>query len=169
MEANDFIRRQVAFMRALGDAAMNGTTEEQFNWQPPGTANTIRAAFIHLTHSEDFFIQVVIQGQPRLWESGGWGDRLGLATVPGRGRGWEEVTTKAVPLAPALEYAQAVRAATAAYLETMTAQELDREVRLFGSQQPVGQVLVTLVVHTLGHTGEIAAIKGIQGVKGLPF
>ena len=72
-------------------------------------------------------------------------------------------------MAPALEYQQAVRAATDAYLETLIAEELDREVRFFGSMQPVANVLTTLVAHTMGHAGDIAAIKGLQGVKGLPF
>jgi len=28
---------------------------------------------------------------------------------------------------------------------------------------------MTLVVHSAGHAGEIAAVKGMQGIKGLPF
>jgi hypothetical protein len=30
-------------------------------------------------------------------------------------------------------------------------------------------VLAQLVVHGTGHMGEIAALKGVQGVKGLPM
>jgi hypothetical protein len=30
-------------------------------------------------------------------------------------------------------------------------------------------VLAMMVVHASAHAGEIAALKGIQGVKGLPF
>ncbi len=169
MDAKAFITRQINLVRFLSDSAMNETTDEQFNWQPPGTANTIRASFIHMVHAEDFFIQHVIQRQPRLWESENWAARFEINTPPGRGRGWEEVTAKPLPVAPALEYQQAVRAATEAYLERLTAEELDREVRFFGAMQPVAQVLATLVAHTMGHAGDIAAIKGLQGVKGLPF
>jgi uncharacterized damage-inducible protein DinB len=169
MDATAFITRQINLMHFLCEAATNETTDEQFNWQPPGTANTIRASFIHMVHAEDFFIHHVIQGKPRLWESENWAAKFEINTPPGRGRGWEEVTAKPLPVAPALEYQKAVRADTDAYLETLTAEELDREVRFFGGMQPVAQVIATLVAHTMGHSGDIAAIKGMQGVKGLPF
>lgn len=37
-----------------------------------------------------------------------------------------------------------------------------------GGERPVAEVLATLVVYTMGHAGEIAALKGVLGVKGLP-
>jgi uncharacterized damage-inducible protein DinB len=169
MDAKAYITQQITLMQFLSDGATNGTTDEQFNWQPPGTANTIRASFIHMTHAEDFFFQHVLQGKPRLWESEDWAGKFGISIPPVRGRGWEEVTAQALAVAPAIEYQQAVRAATDAYLEVLTPEEFDREVRFFGAMQPVALVLATFVAHTMGHAGDIAAIKGLQGVKGLPF
>ena len=38
-----------------------------------------------------------------------------------------------------------------------------------GRKIPAGELLMISVVHTASHAGEMAAIKGIQGLKGLPF
>jgi uncharacterized damage-inducible protein DinB len=67
------------------------------------------------------------------------------------------------------EYAEAVRNATDEYLARLTDDELDRQVSFFGSESPVAGVLVRFVAHTAGHAGEIAAVKGMQGLHGLPF
>ena len=58
---------------------------------------------------------------------------------------------------------------TDAYLANLCAGDLDRKVRFFdGSERPLADVLVILIVHTASHAGEIAALKGVQGVQGLP-
>jgi hypothetical protein len=72
-------------------------------------------------------------------------------------------------LAPLLDYLQQVRAATDAYLAGVTPEELDRIVQIAGQDRPVAQVFVLLVVHSAAHTGEISALKGVSGAKGLPF
>lgn len=169
MQASEYIQRQVIAMRRLIDAIMQDTTDEQFNWAPGGTANAIRVTYVHMIAAEDMYIQAVLQGQPRIWESAGWGAQLGLSAPPGRDRGWDELKRTTLPLAPVAAYAQAVRGATDAYLEALTAEELDRQVAFLGGQRPVADVLATLIIHSVGHAGEIAALKGMQGVKGLPF
>ena len=89
MNALDYVRRQLAVMRRQVDSALQGTTDEQFNWLPPGAANSIAATFSHLLATEDFYIQTVL--------------------------------------------------------------------------------LCTLVVHSAAHAGDIATLKSVRGVKGLPF
>jgi hypothetical protein len=42
-------------------------------------------------------------------------------------------------------------------------------VSFAGKMFPAAEVLMILIVHTASHAGEIAAIKGMQGIKGLPF
>ena len=122
-----------------------------------------------MVSAEDLFIQMLIQGKPWVWEVEGWAEKVGVTALPGGGRGWDEVRSKHLAVAPAMAYEQALRVATDAYLATLTAEELDRPINLFGAQRPVAAALTMLSVHTLGHAGEIAALKGVQGVKGLPF
>jgi uncharacterized damage-inducible protein DinB len=71
-------------------------------------------------------------------------------------------------LASVLDYQRAIHAATEAYLADLTPEELDRKITAFGNERPA-EVLTLAAVHVASHTGEIAAVKGMQGVKGLPF
>ena len=63
----------------------------------------------------------------------------------------------------------AVRAETDAYLAGLTPEELDRKVTTFMGELPVGAVLALFIGHQAHHLGEVSALKGAQGVKGLPF
>lgn len=72
-------------------------------------------------------------------------------------------------VAPVLEYAAAVHSATHDYLARLTEDELDRRVDFFGRENSVADVLTGFVSHTACHAGEIAAVKGAQGLQGLPF
>jgi uncharacterized damage-inducible protein DinB len=169
MNAAQFVRLQVAEAHRSTDAAMAGVTDEQFNWLPPGTANPIKSALLHMVAGEDIFFQLVLQGRPPLWATGGWGERIGLTDAPGGGRGWEEACRTELSVASAMAYAEAVCTATDDYLARLTDEELDRQVDFFGQQSPVALVLAMFVSHTAGHAGEIAAVKGVQGLQGVPF
>jgi hypothetical protein len=169
MNATRFVQQQVAEAHSLNDAAMAGVTADQFNWLPPGTINPIKCAFLHAVGGEDIFFQLILQGRPPLWATGGWAGRIGLAQAPGGGQGWEEARSTTLALTPVLEYAEAVRSATNEYLARLTDDELDRQVSFFGTESSVAVVLARFVTHTACHTGEIAAAKGVQGLQGLPF
>jgi hypothetical protein len=169
MDAREFIQIQIAAARRFNDSVMQDLADDPFNWCPPGTANPISSTFLHIVAGEDLFIQTLLQGKPRLWESQGWAARIGVQATPGRGQGWDEVRNACIPLGPLLEYQVAVRAATDAYLTTLSASELERLADFPGGARRVAEVLAILAVHILGHSGEIAAIKGTQGLKGLPF
>lgn len=170
MDVTDYVRRQMAGVRRIYDAAIGGTTDDQFNWNPPGEANAIRVTLVHLLATEDALIQGAILGMPRLWDSERWGERVGLTATPGGpGGNWDEIKGASLALAPVLAYGEAVHAATDRYLFSLTAAELDREASLRGGSTPVAGALLMLASHTLLHAGDIAAVKGIQGVKGLPF
>ncbi len=62
-----------------------------------------------------------------------------------------------------------MQAATDAYLERLADEDLDREVTMMGGTRQVADALTTVAAHTLEHSGEIAALKGVQGGKGLPY
>jgi len=66
---------------------------------------------------------------------------------------------------PILAYQQVVRAATDAYLDKLTPGELDRVVKSARGERSVATMFIHLVNHALIHSGEIAALKGIQTGK----
>jgi uncharacterized damage-inducible protein DinB len=169
MHTKDYILLQLSSLREQARDTLQDTTESQLNWTPPGTVNSIKATFLHLVTCEDVYIQGVLRNKPLVWETGGWDKRIGLENIPGVGDGWEQVKAANLALAPLLEYDQAVQSATRAYLEKLDDEELTRVVRFYDNDVPAAAVLVFLVTHSSGHLGEIAAVKGMQGAKGLPF
>jgi hypothetical protein len=169
MNVKAYIQQQFANAHHQIDIVMQDLTEEQFNWVPPGTINPISAVLVHILGGEDFFIQAILQGKPRGWDVQGWSGKVGIQAPPGPGHGWEEFKTLRLPIAPVMDYGQAVREATDAYLANLTAEELDRQVNFASRMMPAAEVLMMSVVHTASHAGEIAAVKGMQGIKGLPF
>ena len=169
MDAIAYIQRQVDDLRRQINMVLQDTTDDQLNWAPPGTANPIGVTLLHTIGGEDLFVQQWLQSKPRLWESGNWSERIGVEAVPGGGRGWEECRKVHLCLAPIMEYQEIVCSATADYISRLKPEDLDRKIMLFGSESPLADVLVRLVNHAAGHMGEIAALKGIQGVKVLPF
>jgi len=169
MDIKTYFQNQMANVRRQVDVVVEGITDEQFNWPPPGTISPISAILIHMVVGEDYFIQNVIQGKALYWEDSQWGRKIGVQTTPEQGRSWEEFKTIKVLVAPVLAYMQAIRIATDSYLADLSMDELDRRVNFAGNEIPVSEMLMTLVVHSASHAGEIAAVKGMQGIKGLPF
>jgi hypothetical protein len=162
MDTIEFIRQLLAAVRRQTDESMKDMTVEQFNWTPPGSANPISAIFVHFLNSEDAFVQTQMQGKPKLWDEGGWAEKTGVKVPPGYSGGWEEVKNMTLALEPILAYQQVVRAATETYLNSLTTDDLDRVVKTARGDRSLATIFAIAINHTLIHSGEIAALKGIQ-------
>ena len=167
MTISEYIKLSFAGLRRTIDSTMKEMTPELFNWPPPGTANTISATFVHFMHTEDHFIQVIIQGVPTVWENSGWSARTGIPKPPGIGEDWSDFKHRQTALPPLMDYKTAVWAATDAFLAKLTGEEMERKVKFANGERTVAEMLILCVSQAHGHMGEIAALKGIQGVKGL--
>jgi uncharacterized damage-inducible protein DinB len=167
MESKEFIHHQMAGVRKQVEGVLNGMTDEQFNWTPPGTGNSISSTYIHMLASEDRSIQVTLQGKQRIWDVEGWAEKIGLQETPGVANAWEPAKGKSLTLSCLSGYEQAVRAATEVYLAQLTSQELDRKITVNGRERLVADVISGTALHIMLHAGEIAALKGMQGIKGL--
>jgi hypothetical protein len=67
------------------------------------------------------------------------------------------------------EYANGVYAATDEYLASIADGDLDREIDMGpAGKDPLGRLLTIMMGNVAWHTGEIACLKGLQGVKGYP-
>jgi hypothetical protein len=67
-------------------------------------------------------------------------------------------------------YKEAVYASVASFIDGLTAEELDRDIQAPAGPMRVADALTNaLVGNTLTHTGDISALKGIQGATSYPF
>ncbi|HEV8639210.1 MAG TPA: DinB family protein [Chloroflexota bacterium] len=165
------VRGSLSDAHWLLEQVVDGLAEEHLHWVPPGTANTIAATYAHVVGSEDVFVQEILLGRTPLGE-GEWSGRAGISLrVPRRGADWFEWSRRVrVDVVTARAYAAAVYAASDAYLAGLEPDALGRPP---SAPVPGGQTLGwlvnnLLVQHAALHGGEIAVLRGIQGLHGLP-
>jgi hypothetical protein len=180
MDTITALREQLASSHWLLEQCVEGLTPQQLRWWPPGTANSVADNYLHVVLNEDDIVQGVLQGKRPLSASV-WAAQTGLATPPvvhGAGAHqsveWARwVRSVRVDWPAFRQYARAVYAASDDYLAGLQAAELDNRVdlSLFGlGIQSLNWALYNLIIgHASTHTGEIAAVKGVQGLQGHPF
>jgi hypothetical protein len=154
-------------------ATLEGITNDQADFQPQGKALSVAAVWIHHVEGEDTFLGT-ISGQPTL-ESGAWANKTGF-NQPQPTDNWAETypawskTIKA-DTAPLLDYTKAVFATSELYVATLTPEDLDQTINMGHMGNPTVLTVISsyIISHCLSITGEISAIKGVQGLKGYPW
>ncbi len=67
-------------------------------------------------------------------------------------------------------YATAVQEAALGYVSSLSDADLDREIETqFFGRKSLAWVIQLIGLHCAGHAGDMASVKGMQGLKGLPF
>ena len=167
MELSEVIKTQIDQAHTTMLQVVEDLSDEQLHHRLPGaTINPIAGVLAHAVISEDRFTNAVLRGDQRLFETG-WGERLGLVEAE-RDHRFEDFALR--DRAAFMQYANEVFAGTERYLASVRPDDLERPVKLRDRELPAGQVLARLVAgHSLQHSGEMAAIKGAMGLKGLPF
>ena len=170
-DAVAIVRSNLADGHWLLEQVVDGLTEDQMHWTPSGTANTIAATYAHVVASEDLFVQETLQRRPTL-EQGDWRGRDGISLpVPRRGADWFAWSRRVRVDLPAVRaYAAAVYAASGAYMAGLDPAALGRppDAPVPGGQTSSWLVHNLLVQHAAVHNGEIAVLRGLQGLQGLP-
>jgi hypothetical protein len=167
----EMLRAQLKDAHDALEGTMQDVTPELFSAPAPGAANSVGERYSHLATAEDNLIQGVLQGKAPLMSST-WEGRTGISE-PRFGTDPEHARRVRTDMAGVRPYAQAVYAASDAYLASLSDADLDREVDMstvgFG-KRPVWWILSRLVVgHVYEVHGEVAAIKGALGAKGFPY
>jgi hypothetical protein len=177
MDAITFIRQHLTAAHDLVEETMSDVTGNLLHPIPPGNANPLGATYAHVVISEDMLVHGILQGVPPLFGTT-WAGRTGLSEpMPMPGPEWANYSSWArrvrIDLPVLREYAQAVYTNTDQYLATLSPDDLDKQLDL--TRQGFGRVSLAWALSRLilGHVdnicGELAALKGIQGVKGYPF
>lgn len=168
MDYIEWLRNEVAEGHIMGDQVMDGLTHEVAHWEPGGTTNNIAQLMAHLTMGQDRAVNVAIRGEQSVFDLRGWGEKTGIPAARGAvwNKGWK------LNLDAFREYRSQVNASVKAFFATAKPTDFEGDVE-WG---PPGMVRSRLWVlgtpataHVRFHCGEISTIKGLQGLKGLPY
>jgi uncharacterized damage-inducible protein DinB len=168
MDSITYLRKQIKSMRNLQASVLESLADEVLRVKPGGTASPIGVIWLHMLTGEEGFLNT-ITGEPGLWESAGWKEKFNLEKAPNIGEDWTEYQEANLTLELLKAYTAAVSERTSTILDSLIPEALDETVKFFTESDPKGNVWVLLIGHTLIHSGEIAALKGILGDQGLPF
>jgi hypothetical protein len=138
---------------------------------PDATIGSIASIYAHIVFGEDAFVQSRFQGKPTIYQSGDWEKKTGVSfpgIPPAITPEWARALRMDLPTFQ--EYAETVFAATDSYLANLPDSELERKIQGVLGEYTVGWgIAILLCQHEAEHSGEIAALKGVQGLKGLPY
>src|SRR5689334_18368301 len=113
--ATTLLRSQFKGAHDWLEGTMMGVTNDVAAWQPPGRAHAIGAAYLHLITNEDYFVNSLLTGGMPLMANT-YASKTGMSELPPRGNWSEWSDSVTVDIEAARGYAQAVYAATDAYL-----------------------------------------------------
>ena len=167
MELLDFIRAQVGTVHHNLGVSMEDLTDEIVHTSAGGTTNTIAQILAHVVTGQDLLISEKLRGITTLHESG-WAAKTGIPAV--RMEIWQDHGWR-LNLEAFNEFRLAVEANSTSYVDSLQPADLDLLRNwIWGPERPIGTLLQTIFInHALGHCGEISALKGIRGLKGLPI
>ena len=172
MTTQDILRQLISGYHAVLEQTVGDCGQETLDKNPANaTITNIGSIYMHLVVSEDDMLHGMLQGKPGIYRGQDWARRTGVEAAP-MGQfppEWARKVRLNLPLFR--EYAKVVYAATDAYIARLSDSDLPRKVQTgFIGEQSVAFVIANILGwHIAEHTGEIAALKGVQGLKGLPF
>lgn len=140
---------------------------ELINKEQPGNSNTIGAIYAHAIINLDLFYIEAIQAKPLLLSANGFAEKLGLPDPTNTH--WDILNRTNWDMQILQSYAQAVFKNINKYLDTLSDEALGYAGKVFDQEMTVAQMMSITTWHTALHAGEIAALKGVNAVKGLPF
>ena len=162
----DLLRREFSLMRHHVTSIIQGLTKGDLLWAPPGVINPVGTTLLHVLTGEDRLTQNVLQGKPELWETDSWYEQIGVISLAVRGDDWTGVNLTSLQTPALFAYAQVVEQATATYLLLLNDTDLEEKVQVYGQEQARAEALFSIIIHNTSHAGEIAALKGLQGMRG---
>ena len=155
-----------AFTRLIEhvDELTEGLTDEQANYRPTPSANSIAWLIWHSARVQD--IQLApIAGVDQVWTRDGWVDRFGLdlpRNDSGYGHGPDEVAKVRAPVQLLAGYYHAVHKLTLEYVAGVTADELARVVDTNWDPPVTASArLVSIIDDCAQHLGQGAYLLGI--------
>jgi uncharacterized damage-inducible protein DinB len=164
MTPTELLTDSLARVASSVEAVLDGITDEQLTARPGPDANTIAWLVWHLTRVEDDHVAGVA-GHEQVYTADGFADRFGLPfddDAIGYGFSSDEVARVRASADLLGDYFRAVRARTGAYLDGLTADDLDRVVdERWDPPVTLGVRLVSVVYDATQHVGQAAYVRGL--------
>ena len=178
MQATELLREQLKMVHKNVEAIMANVTPEEAHWHPPGTlVNSLAGNYAHILVIEDLVINALLKGGTPLFNSS-WSGKTGMSRLPPLPTpqtpglpSWQDWSTQVhIDLNALGSYAQAVSTSSEQYLASLSDEQLgqtfDLAVLGLGTQTVHWIVSNVVVAHAHAHRGEIACLKGLQGMRG---
>lgn len=181
MTNTDLLRQLLRHAGTTLDSRVAGCPEDAFyRLLPEATIGSIAAIYAHAVTNADHYIQQELRGLPPLYERPEWPARLGF--TPHLQIDRERAAGLRYDRATFHDYARAVFDEGDAYLGTLAAEGLNRSVEMVvphrdgdhwgwaRQQAPLAFAFADIVfLHIHEHAGEISALRGVQGLTGIPI
>ncbi|MDN3242483.1 mycothiol transferase [Glycomyces tritici] len=150
-------------------AVLHALSQEDLDARPGPGANSIGWLVWHIARLQDDHVADAA-GREQTWTADGWYDRFALKLEPrdiGYGHTVEQAEQVTGLKASELRaYYDAVHEATAAYIEGLTAADLDRVVDTrWDPEVTLGVRLVSVVNDNQQHTGQAAYVRGLLDTR----
>jgi hypothetical protein len=170
MDALELLRKQVRETYAWLEMTLEDISEEQANWRPPGTANSIGAVYAHAIIAADSGLSTQIRGVMPIMASEYQG-KVGISEIAPFGRDWGEwARSVRVEWALLRRYGDDVRRRIVDYVDSATDDDLVKKIDMTFAELGVWAGLDLFNLHGNNHIrihgGEIACLKGLQGRRG---
>ena len=151
-------------IRELVHEILDDIAPHALTFRPDSEANTVAWLIWHLTRVQDDHVSGVA-GSDQVWTADGWEARFGLpfeSSAIGYGQNAEEVAEVTASAELLRDYHDAVHARTVAYVESLSAADLDRVVdNHWDPPVTLGVRLVSVVSDDLQHAGQAAYVRGM--------
>ena len=171
MSTLDFLRASLRQMHGMYRDAVADLSLEQLHWRANDNGCSMAFVLWHYYRTEDNIIQFVLQQKPTVWLDGGWDQKFGLDRKAQRtGLSLEEAQAVRINSKDDfLAYMEAVAAATQGYLSGLDEAALGRKttVRPLGEMPVLNAIGNMCLTHGFTHLGEIAHLRGLQGLRGM--
>ena len=164
MDFKDIVHK--GFDEFLNDlkTALDGLTPEERRFQPSPDSHHIDFAVWHMARVEDDWIQRFAQQHPTVWQRDDWHTRFGMPERES-GFGYTSEQVRDLPsfdMDQMLEYYDAVRAETNAFLDSLSESDLSTEPHPRRPGYTIAEMFSHVMIEEGQHVGQVAYIRGIQ-------
>lgn len=171
MDVRELVISQFKMAHSILLQVMTDVPNEVANKKLAGSEiDTIGSTFAHLVFAEDGIINAMALGGAPVFMSGGWAGKTGtdMPAAPRQSHEW--AATVQLDVAKFLPYAKAVFENTEESIAKLTDEQLAKPVQgPMGPSTVLGTISGLGLYHMTQHSGEISALLGVHGRKGLPF